>query len=286
MGGLSFDIALVFIPGLICTKLYMTLTSFRKPGYVEVAGYSLVFGFICYVLWSLVVKGAGLLLEIPAISLYLEDPSAVTRLISEKHPIRSTDIIGASVFALILALVLSYTKRTRLFFRFTESIGASHRFSTDSVFVAFSTLAQNQYVRIWKKADTAYEGTIHLFYEHEDMYEIVLADVEIVSIDSPNADKPEVNVFNDAQSSSAKISAPSNPIAYLYVRWNKSDDVLIEQPTVNEPVTTATRSLYRRAKDYFGSSAAGTAKFTGASRVGAGTPASAVNKTASTDSET
>ena len=278
MNNLSLDIALIFIPGLICTKLYMTLTSFRRPGYVEYAGYSLVFGFASYVALAILIKlifwdKCSWCINAPEFVLpYVVGPSPVTRLISVNNSIRSSDIVGASAFAFVIALALSWFKRKRSFFKFTAWIGASYRYSTDSVFVTFSTLAQNQYVRIWKKDNLAYEGTIHLFYEYEDMYEVVLANVEILSLDESNSAQSKETNPPVVETSLQEGVASVNPIAYLYVRWNKTDDVLIEQPVENEQVTQEQQFCFARAKDYFHPSPARPAESAGTSGLGSSAP--------------
>lgn len=249
MGTLTYDIALVFIPGLICAKLYFTLTSFRRPGYAEMAGYSLVLGFLCYLGYSSLIKPFHWFAYEWSTTPYFKSPSAVSRLIDAKLELRSSDIIFATLISPMIAIGLSFIKNKRLLFRLTAKIGASLRYSTDSVFVAFSALAQNQYVRIWKSDRIAYEGTIHLFYEHPDMYEIVLSNVIIITTEDSSTETEEPS----------DDSADTNTIAYLYVRWNKSDDVLIEQTEVYEPSTTDRIDSSKKSR--FGSLTEGASKW-------------------------
>jgi len=224
VNGFSLDIALIFIPGLVCAKLYFTLTSFRRPGYLEMAGYSLVFGFLCYLVWSTIAKALVLIHQICCESIevpgwgYIEGKSAISRLIDPGLSLRSSDITGALFVSVLVAFVTSWLKHRRTLFKVSGRLRASLRYSTDSVFVEFSKLAQNQYIRIWKSENLAYEGIVHLFYEHIDMYEVVLTQVEIIRLD----DDP-LKVGDTA----------TNPLAYLYVRWNKADDVLLEIPEDN-----------------------------------------------------
>ena len=123
------------------------------------------------------------------------------------------------------------------------------------------------------------------------MYEVVLTNVSFVSIEESGdsnvkgADASEGGIANSVTESTSTQNQALDPnsTAYLYVRWNKTDDVLIEQPLSYVPETDEPqpRPFLTEASNHFDTLTQGAAESAGTSGVGASAPASAPDQTPS-----
>lgn len=169
MSEFTFRLILLFIPGIIACIIVETLTVHKEIKIFRFILYSLILGFLCYLLWYVIgaITSKVLGLNI-ANRVYF-----FNALVNKNNPIKINEIIFVTFLSLPLGFIISVTINYKLLFRIAQKLRISRKYGDTDVW----SYILNSNAPAWAvirdiENDVIYEGWIQAFSDSTDSLEV------------------------------------------------------------------------------------------------------------------
>lgn len=170
-----FQVALLFLPGMIWARLDASWAQSTKPSEVEFFVRAFLFGLTSYAAAFLIYSVFGVRFEV----IELDRPALINRAVA-------LQVISTSVVGLSLGILWLYAVNRKWIARLLQNIGATKRFGDEDVwdFTFNSTNPAVQFVHLRDFEQKAtYAGYVDAFSEGGEVRELVLRQVVVYDFD-------------------------------------------------------------------------------------------------------
>ena len=167
-------LGVLFIPGLIAAWLYRRYGSRREMSETAFFLCSFVFGVFAYAATGAVYSSCGETLLAMQLLSEAPDPRALGGI--------WVDILAATGFSLLLAVLALYTDNKKLAARILQAIGATRRYGDEDVWDYTFNSRQTfvEYVQLRDHSRSiVYSGWVDVFSETGKLRELVLRDAQV-----------------------------------------------------------------------------------------------------------
>lgn len=208
----TLRIILIFLPGLISFMITEQLTVHKETQTYRFFIYSLMLGFLCYLIYYLI-----------SLKVFLNSSFYFIQSLSNNQlPLNFWEIFWATMLSIPLGFLVSFFINKKILHKIAKKIGASKKFGDLDVWSYIMNSQMPEWVVVRDKENNLmYEGWVHAFSESTERDELFLKDVRVFT--------------NDTAQELYEVPA-------LYLPRNR-DNLIIEFPTINFPVSKKKKNV-------------------------------------------
>ncbi len=179
MSFLIFQVAVLFLPGLIWASIDAKYVAKREVPQFQLLLNAFLFGVFTYTVLYLLMRQYGFTTSLPAIFDETSEKLQIGKAIDE--------IVWAVLLSVVLAVCWVYLGTYKIINRFLQRISATKKFGDEDVwdFVFNSNDAAVEYVNVRDFAKKiVYSGWVKAFSDRAELRELVLRDVQVYDFES------------------------------------------------------------------------------------------------------
>lgn len=170
----------ILMPGVIATIISDKLTSHSKWDSFKFTLYAITLGIFAYSLLQIVVYAIDLMKSVSLRSIQWSHLDIWNSALNGSSNIRPWEICAATVFAIPVAFLASWSINFKIFNKIANKIKVSNKYGDENLFSYYLNAREIDWVYVRDMLNNfTYEGRVVSHSENDKMQEIVLSEVKV-----------------------------------------------------------------------------------------------------------